>query len=76
VLAPSESDKRRADVANAGNWFGESIKGNSVSNDGLSVGTGVGKYLKRSREISTTEPVIADEPSKKRKTGWGDFSGW
>jgi peptidyl-prolyl cis-trans isomerase-like protein 2 len=73
---PSESDKRRADVANAGNWFGESIKGNGVSNSGSSVGTGVGKYWKRSRETSTTEPAITDEPSKKRKTGWGDFAGW
>lgn len=78
--APSEAEKRRTDIASSGNWFGENIRDASRPSGGSSGATGVGKYLnlKRPREVATVASgvVTADEPSKKRKVGWGDFSNW
>lgn len=75
-VTPSVSEKRKADGANAGNWFGESIKGNNAADGGSSTSAGVGKYLKRTRDAATIGTTAPEEPSKKRKIGWGDFTGW
>ncbi|KAG6862412.1 hypothetical protein C0995_011852 [Termitomyces sp. Mi166 len=56
------------------NWFGVKVgsDGPSATESG-----GVGKYLNLKRpQITMTSSGVADEPRKKRKTGFGDFSGW
>ncbi|KAH0590867.1 Peptidyl-prolyl cis-trans isomerase-like 2 [Termitomyces sp. J132] len=56
------------------NWFG--VKVGSDSSSAAESG-GVGKYLSLKRpQVTTTQNGAADEPRKKRKTGFGDFSGW
>ena len=78
-LIPSEAEQKRASGAGTGNWFGESIKptGGTAANT-QSAGSGVGKYLKRTREVAATNSAAAEEPSQKKRkaAGWGDFSGW
>lgn len=73
VLAPLETEQKKADDTGS-NWFGESLKSAGVANNSDTAG-GVGKYLKRARETAADASAM-DEPSKKRKVGWGDFSGW
>jgi peptidyl-prolyl cis-trans isomerase-like protein 2 len=74
VLALPEAEQKKVAAAGTGNWFGENLKAEGAAN-GSSSGGGVGRYLKRTRE-TLPDAVPADEPSKKRKTGWGDFTGW
>lgn len=78
-LTMSEAERKRASGAGTGNWFGETIKSASGTTEATqNTEGGVGKYLKRVREVPASAPAPADEPShKKRKAaGWGDFSGW
>ncbi|KAG8818445.1 Peptidyl-prolyl cis-trans isomerase cyp8 [Serendipita sp. 401] len=80
LLAPSAAKHKRTIADESGNWFGEAIKGAAANTrgegSGSGSGSGVGKYLKRAREDSASGTAPQDEPSKKRKMGWGDFSGW
>lgn len=79
VLSPSEAEQKRASGAVTSNWFGESIRSTDNTVKGATeVGSGVGKYLKRTREAVSTASTTVEEPiQKKRKAaGWGDFSGW
>jgi peptidyl-prolyl cis-trans isomerase-like 2 len=78
-LVPSDAERKRASGAGTGNWFGESIKPTgSAAESTTSAGSGVGKYLKRTREAAATGSAPAEEPSQKKRkaAGWGDFAGW
>ncbi|KAG8834163.1 Peptidyl-prolyl cis-trans isomerase cyp8 [Serendipita sp. 399] len=74
LLVPSMEKRKRAAAEESGNWFGEAIKGSTTTVGGGAAGSSIGKYLKRTRDNSTLE--AQEEPSKKRKVGWGDFSSW
>ncbi|KAJ3854088.1 cyclophilin-like domain-containing protein [Lentinula lateritia] len=56
------------------NWFGVKVGSDATVNDKI-VDGGVGKYLnlKRPQDVSD---IPSEEPSKKRKLGFGNFEGW
>ncbi|PVG03269.1 cyclophilin-like protein [Serendipita vermifera] len=76
MLGASQASQNQNDKTDTRNWFGESIKASENTTGPAGTSSGVGKYLKRAREPGTSEAVTSEAPSKKRKTGWGDFSGW
>ncbi|KAJ3721520.1 cyclophilin-like domain-containing protein [Lentinula raphanica] len=55
------------------NWFGVKVGSEVPANDKI-VSGGVGKYLNLKRPQSTS--AVSEEPSKKRKLGFGNFDGW
>ncbi|CAG7847412.1 Peptidyl-prolyl cis-trans isomerase-like 2 {ECO:0000305} Short=PPIase; {ECO:0000250/UniProtKB:Q08752}; {ECO:0000250/UniProtKB:Q13356}; AltName: Full=Cyclophilin-60; AltName: Full=Cyclophilin-like protein Cyp-60; AltName: Full=Rotamase [Serendipita indica DSM 11827] len=73
----SEAERKKAEAERAGNWFGEVIKPSSSAANGSSGGggSGVGKYLQLKRPREGGGQDVGSE-TKKRKVGWGDFSGW
>ncbi|KAF9076166.1 cyclophilin-like domain-containing protein [Rhodocollybia butyracea] len=54
------------------NWFGVKVGSEAPVNDKVE-GAGVGKYLNLKRPQTS---VPAEEPSKKRKLGFGNFDSW
>ncbi|KAG6878625.1 hypothetical protein C0993_001148 [Termitomyces sp. T159_Od127] len=71
VNADTSSEKKETDEIN---WFGVKVGSDSASAAGSG---GVGKYLHLKRSpVTMASCGAADEQRKKRKTGFGDFSGW
>lgn len=69
------AEKKKDDV----NWFGLKVGSNSAAfGTGESGGGGVGKYLSSLKRPVETPPAAsaAETSHKKRKVGFGDFSGW
>lgn len=56
------------------NWFGVKV-GSTAATEGEAAG-GVGKYLNLKRPQESPGSMGVDDPKKKRKIGFGDFSGW
>ncbi|KAJ2921555.1 hypothetical protein H1R20_g15541, partial [Candolleomyces eurysporus] len=70
---PEAAPEQKDDV----NWFGLKVGSNSAAFGTGETGGGVGKYLNLKRPAETTGAVSAPgETQKKRKLGFGDFSGW
>ena len=69
------AEKEKDDV----NWFGLKVGSNSAAfGTGEAGGGGVGKYMSNlKRPVETpAAPMAADSSQKKRKLGFGDFTGW
>ncbi|KAJ2919248.1 hypothetical protein MD484_g1125, partial [Candolleomyces efflorescens] len=73
TMPEAAPEQKKDDV----NWFGLKVGSSSAAFGTGDTGGGVGKYLNLKRPAET--PVAASapgEPQKKRKLGFGDFSGW
>lgn len=70
---PEAAPEQKDDV----NWFGLKVGSNSAAFGTGDTGGGVGKYLNLKRPAETPVATSAlGESQKKRKLGFGDFSGW
>ncbi|KAE9408209.1 cyclophilin-like protein [Gymnopus androsaceus JB14] len=58
------------------NWFGVKVGLEAPVVSEKVVGGGVGKYLNLKRPQAAAGVFVSEEPSKKRKTGFGNFEGW
>ncbi|KAF6766522.1 peptidylprolyl isomerase-like protein 2 [Ephemerocybe angulata] len=71
--ATAQPEKEKDDV----NWFGLKVGSNNAAfGTGETGGGGVGKYLSLKRSADASAASGTADGSKKRKTGFGDFSGW
>ncbi|KAG6818032.1 hypothetical protein H0H87_009187 [Tephrocybe sp. NHM501043] len=68
------SEKKEEDEIN---WFGVKVGAEKAAIPEDGAGEGIGKYLNLKRpQGSLVTSVGVDESRKKRKTGFGDFTGW
>lgn len=68
-----QKEKEKDDV----NWFGLKVgSSNAAFGTGDSGTGGVGKYLNLKRPVEASPAPATESSLKKRKTGFGDFSGW
>ncbi|KAG6832309.1 hypothetical protein H0H92_003542 [Tricholoma furcatifolium] len=58
------------------NWFGVKVGAGTVPPENATASSGVGKYLNLKRPQDNLASGGVDDSRKKRKTGFGDFSGW